>query len=104
MLAAVASLPVGAAFLSRVAAPAFLDAPGHACAYCLLAASPLALVAAAAWLAGAFSTGWSTVARRLARHDETAATLPAQRRVLLRFASLGYLTALLLTSGRLLLR
>ncbi len=99
-IAAAASLPVAVLFLSNVAAPAFLGLPDHRCAHCLLTSSPLALVAIASYLVGAFATGWAGVAGRFARDDETAASLPAQRRRLLDVASFGYLTSLVVLTGR----
>lgn len=90
----VASVPAAVVFLSEVAAPAFLHLPAHRCAYCLLSDSPWGVVTAALLATGVFSTGWAVVAHALARTPETAATLPTQRRRLLRVGALGYVGAL----------
>lgn len=99
---ALAALPITALFVAQVAAPVFLDRPDHRCAYCLLTSSPLAVTAMATYVAAAFATGWADVADRFGTTGETGAFISAQRRRLLRFASIGYLTALVILTGKLL--
>lgn len=101
-LAAFAALPVAVLFLSNVAAPAFLGQPDHRCAHCLLTKSPLGVAVMASYLVGAFATGWAGVVDRFASSAETASFVPPERRRLLDLGTLGYLAALVLLTGRLL--
>ncbi|MHC4136812.1 MAG: hypothetical protein ACYS0K_17785 [Planctomycetota bacterium] len=89
--AALASLPLGFAFVGTVAAPTFLRLPYHYCGYCLVASAPESLVGITLFLAGAFAVGWASAARWLGatREGATGSTfcLPLVRLAL--FSCLG---------------
>jgi len=95
LLAAAASLPVGAAFLVTTAAPAFLRLPYHECGYCLIASAPESLAGIALFCAGAFAVGWACVARWLGGAGR-ALCVP-----LLSVARFGYAGALVMSAVRL---
>lgn len=92
---AVASLPLGLAFLGRVAAPWFLRLPYHECAYCLVSRRIETAVGIGLYVLGAFAVGWAFAARGNTGDGGTGegATVP-----LLRLARFGYLGSLLMTS------
>jgi len=95
---ALVSLPLGVAFLGAVAAPAFLRLPYHRCGYCLISSAPESLVGIGLYVVGAFGVGWACIARWLG----TTAAEPAELSLpLLRMARFGYLAALLMMAGRL---
>ena len=98
---ALLSLPVGAWFLTEVAAPAFLRLEAHHCAYCLLAQAPLGVLAVVLFVGGAFSFGWASILRGLAPAAEDRGRLGTQARALLAVGLGGYVGALLLVSARL---
>jgi hypothetical protein len=60
------AVPFGAAFLCGGAVAAFLGPEAHPCAYCLLGASPVAVLGTVLFVAGAFGTAWASLARLLA--------------------------------------
>jgi len=92
LAAAAVAIPFGTAFLCGGAVAAFLGPDAHPCAYCLLAASPVAVLGTVLFLAGAFGTGWASLARLLA--PLSADTRSVRR---LRYAALfGWTGALLL--------
>src|SRR5207247_6685085 len=95
---AAASLPVGAWFLSEVAAPSLLSRPQHRCPYCVLADAPESLVGIALFLLGVFATGWSCVLAWAGRHPETGDALGADVRRLLLVAPFGTLSAALFSA------
>jgi hypothetical protein len=94
LLAAV-SLPVGALFLSEVAAPALLHRPQHRCPYCVLAEAPETLVGVGLFLLGAFAVGWAALLPALARPAEARAALHEPVRTLVAAARFGYAGATL---------
>ena len=99
---ALASLPLGYAFLGSVAAPTFLRLPYHKCGYCLVAKAPESIVGITLFLVGAFAVGWAGVAHWLGTTRE-GATGSAFCRPLLRVAWFGYLGALLMMAVRLMI-
>ena len=98
---ALLSLPVGAWFLTEVAAPAFLRLEAHHCAYCLLAKAPLGVLGIVLFLGGAFALGWASILRSLAPLDEERERVGTQARALLCAGLCGYVGALLIVSIRL---
>jgi hypothetical protein len=97
---ALASLPLGFAFVGAVAAPTFLRLPYHYCGYCLVASAPESVVGITLYLVGAFAVGWAGTARWLGATREGAAVSPSCL-PLLRLALFGYLGALLMMATRL---
>ena len=93
---AIASVPLGVAYLGAVAAPAFLRLPHHRCAYCLIAGAPESLLLVALYASGAFAVGWAAVAAWLApQGSRRPLALP-----LLRWARFAYVGALLMVGVR----
>ncbi len=97
------SIPIGLLFLIEVAAPAILGLPFHHCPYDLVSAAPESVAAAPLYLLGCFSVGWSCIAHRFGRCDQTRSFLPAFVARLSFVAAFGYAAALLLISMELLL-
>ncbi len=95
LVAAAASIPVGAAFLAKVEAPALLHRPEHRCAYCVLGEAPESLAGIGLFLVGAFAVGWAVLAAWGARHAETEPHLSGQVRGLLLAGVFGYAGAAL---------
>jgi hypothetical protein len=90
---ALASLPLGVAFLVGVAAPGFLRTPYHACVYCLIGQRPESLVGIALYVLGAFGVGWAALVRVWGGGAGEGTAL-----ALLRTARFGYLGSLLMAS------
>jgi hypothetical protein len=84
------SVPVGVAFLARVAAPALLARPEHRCAYCVLVEAPESLVGVGLFLLGAFAVGWAALLPLLARAAEARAAVGAPVRTLVSVARFAY--------------
>jgi hypothetical protein len=84
------SVPVGVAFLARVAAPALLGRPEHRCAYCVLVEAPESLVGVGLFLLGAFAVGWAVLLPLLARGAEARAVVGAPLRTLVSVARFAY--------------
>ncbi len=72
-VAAAASLPFAAGFLSEVAAPRLLDLPHHRCAWCAFAGAPEAPVGVVLHAGAALAAGWALVARLSQGSGGTAA-------------------------------
>jgi hypothetical protein len=89
VLAALA-VPVGVAFLARVAAPALLARPEHRCAYCVLVEAPETVVGVGLFLLGAFAVGWAVLLPLLARGPEARAALGRPVRTLVSLARFSY--------------
>lgn len=95
LLGALVALPVGLAFLSRVAAPTLLPPPAHACAYCLLATSPAGVAGIVLYMAGLFSLGWAGITRWLAPGGAEPDVRAPESKVLLSIGLAGFLGAIL---------
>jgi hypothetical protein len=84
------SLPVGVAFLERVASPALLGRPEHRCPYCVLVEAPESLVGVGLFLLGAFAVGWAALLPWIARPPEARAALSGPVRTLVAIGRFGY--------------
>jgi len=102
-LGSLVSIPISLLFLVEVAAPAILGLPFHHCPYDLVSAAPESVAAVPLFLLGCFGVGWSCLARRCGRCEQTRPFLPVFVSRLLFLASFGYAAALLLTSIELLM-
>jgi hypothetical protein len=100
LVGALVSVPLGLAFLSAVAAPAFLRLPYHPCPYCLIASAPESLVGIVLYVSGVFGVGWAGAARWLGATPEGSAGNELCLR-LLRIARFGFLASLLMATVKL---
>jgi hypothetical protein len=100
---ALLSVPVSLLYLVEIAAPAILGLPFHHCAYDLISVAPESMLAVGLFLLGCFSVGWSWVAGRFGRCDQTQGFLQGQVARLRFIAMFGYAGAILLISIEVLL-
>jgi hypothetical protein len=94
-LAAALSLPVGAAFLAQVAAPALLGRPEHRCPFCVLAEAPETWVGIGLFFLGAFSVLWAALLSWIARPSEAGTAMGEVVRTLVSTGRFGYAGATL---------
>jgi hypothetical protein len=99
----IGSVPISMLFLTEVAAPAILELPFHHCAYDLVSAAPESVAAAPLFLFGCCCIGWSWVALRFGRCEESRPFLTSFVARLSFLGSFGYLASLVLVSIELLL-
>jgi len=95
LIAGLLSIPIGLLFLVEVAAPAILGLPFHHCAYDLITAAPESVLSVILLLGGCFSVGWSSIAGRFGRCDQSQEFLQEHVSRLLFFALFGYTGSLL---------
>lgn len=100
---ALLSIPVSLLYLVEIAAPAILGLPFHHCAYDLISVAPESTLAVGLFLLGCFSVGWSWVAGRFGRCDQTQGFLQEHVARLRFIAMYGYAGAMLLISIEVLL-
>jgi hypothetical protein len=98
LIAALVMLLVDGIFVTEVAAPILLRLPYHHCAYDLISAAPVAIVAITLAIAGTFAVGWACVASWWARNTETEPFLDETIGWVLSGAFWCYLCSLLLMS------
>jgi hypothetical protein len=91
LFGAALALPVSAAFLIDVAAPALIRLPHHHCPYDLLPRAPESILAIVSFVAGTFAVGWACVTAWFADSPETRPFLAEQVRRLLVVGLFGYL-------------
>ena len=103
VLVAAVAVPVAAAFLSDVAAPAFLGRPLHRCADCLVTEAPETLLGIGLWALAPLATGWAATLAYAARGTEAAPIAARRARGLLVAAAFGATAAAVFAASGLVL-